>query len=123
SLPSLLGENLEMLGAIGVAVHAHEHFSALIHAIVFKNVTAYPRIALGQYLAVRIALNHPLDNFAGGGQRSILGRGKRCGRKEKQNDGQQNVMFHDQNSSTNFPRYSRQAELKNPSNRALARLF
>ena len=76
----MFGENLEMLGPVGVAAHAHEHFSVLMHAIIFKNVTAHPRIALREYLALRIALNHPLDNSARGGQRSILGRGKRCGR-------------------------------------------
>src|SRR5215467_7369292 len=61
--PSLLGEDLEMLGAVRVAAHAHHHLGALMHAVILENIAAHPGIALGQGLPLRILLDHPLHDL------------------------------------------------------------
>src|SRR5271169_1578586 len=121
--PSVFGLDLEVLCAIRVTLHPHEHFSPFLELMVLEDVSPHSGVSFHGGLPLQVMSTHLPHDVLSGWKRAgaVCRNDRRCG-KQKQS-GEKEVIFHNQNSKTNFPRYSRQDELKNPPNLALERLF
>src|SRR5580704_9917377 len=120
--PAFFRHDLEMFCAVRVAVHLHEHLRAFVEMLIIEDVPPHSGISLNGDLALQVPKTHPCDDFLSSRERRIfVRRSGRC--RKQQQSSKQEMIFHCQNSKTNFARYSRHDELKNPPNLALVRLF
>src|SRR5215467_1415383 len=108
-----------MFSSVRIAVDAYEHFGALIQLRVFKYIAPVSVVSALQLLSLAVAVQHSRDDVIGAEDRGLLRLtwGYRTQRKQQDKDA---LNSHDQNSMTNFPRYSRHELLKKPPNLALS---
>src|SRR5271165_645233 len=61
--PTLFGNNFEILGSVGIALDAHQHFGALVHAMVFQNIASAAGVAAPQLISLAVMIDQLRDDF------------------------------------------------------------
>src|SRR5208337_30987 len=70
--PTLFRNNFKMLGSVGIALDAHQHFGALVQVMVFQNVASAAGVAAPQLISLAVMIDQLRDDFIRVGNGSFL---------------------------------------------------
>jgi hypothetical protein len=91
--------------------------------LVVENISPHSVVAGGQRLPLFLVRQHPGNYSVRSRKRIAIRRTKSGGRKQQKESTEDVLSSHNQSWTTNLPRYSRQASLKNSPNRGLSTSF